>query len=306
MEKAAAAVSSIFIYPLKSCRGISVPMAPLTPYGFRWDRNWLIVNYKGRAYTLRVEPKLAFVEVELPHEAFSEVWVPTKSSFMVIKAPGMSPLKIPLTKPNNVAQGVSLWEWSGSALDEGNEAAEWFSNYLGKPSRLVRFNTESETRPADPEETYSHYIMFSDIFPYLLVSQGSLDALNERTKEPIPLNRFRANILVDGCEPFAEDLWKEFRINKLNFEGAKLCDRCKIPTIDISSGIAGPEPTKTLLTFRSDKILRPHVKPQGKVYFGQNLVWKDNSSVEKGKVVKVGDPVFVLKQYSSVAEVPAS
>ncbi|KAJ8760738.1 hypothetical protein K2173_017848 [Erythroxylum novogranatense] len=156
----------------------------------------------------------------------------------VIKSPGMSPLKIPLKKPNNVAQGVSLWKWSGSALDEGNEAAEC--------------------------------------------------------------------ILVDGCEPFAEDLWKEFRINKLNFEGVKLCDRCKIPTIDINSGIAGPEPTKTLLTFRSDKILRPHVKPQGKVYFGQNLVWKDNSSVEKGKVVKAGDPVFVLKKYSSIAEVPAN
>ncbi|XVE63605.1 hypothetical protein DITRI_Ditri07aG0033100 [Diplodiscus trichospermus] len=77
---AAAKISSIFIYPIKSCRGISVPLAPLTPTGFRWDRHWLVVNQKGRAYTQRVEPKLALVEVELPNEAFSEAWEPTKNS----------------------------------------------------------------------------------------------------------------------------------------------------------------------------------------------------------------------------------
>ncbi|KAG6781281.1 hypothetical protein POTOM_014172 [Populus tomentosa] len=268
--EATAKVSSIFIYPVKSCRGISLSQAPLTPTGFRWDRNWLVVNNRGRAYTQRVEPKLALVEIELPDEAFSEGWEPTKNSFMKIKAPGMSVLKISLMKPSEVAEGVSVWEWSGSALDEGAEAAKWFSDYLGKPSKL-----------------------------------GSLDALNQLLREPVPINRFRPNILVEGCEPFSEDLWTEIRISKFTFEGVKLCSRCKIPTINQDTGIGGTEPNETLKKIRSDRVLRPDTKPQGKIYFGQNLVWKENPGEGHGKIVNVGDPVSVLKKVSSVAEAAA-
>ncbi|GMN26945.1 hypothetical protein TIFTF001_044060, partial [Ficus carica] len=123
--------------------------------GQKWQ--WLVVNSKGRAYTQRVEPKLALVEVELPKDAFLlRILEPTTNSFLVvesakdklyglvldtvIKAPGMDVLKVSLSAPREVANGVSVWEWSGSALDEGDEASKWFSNYLGKPSRLVRFN----------------------------------------------------------------------------------------------------------------------------------------------------------------------
>ncbi|KAL3379994.1 hypothetical protein AABB24_000566 [Solanum stoloniferum] len=136
-SKEAAQVISITIYPLKSCRGISVPEAALSSTGFRWDRQWIVVNSKGRACTQRVEPSLALVEVELPNEALSEGWEPNPSSFLVIRAPGMDVLKVPLAEPSEVANGVSVWEWSGSALDEGDEASKWFSKYLGKPSRLV-------------------------------------------------------------------------------------------------------------------------------------------------------------------------
>ncbi|XVE63608.1 hypothetical protein DITRI_Ditri07aG0033200 [Diplodiscus trichospermus] len=230
---AAAKISSIFIYPIKSCRGISVPLAPLTPTGFRWDRHWLVVNQKGRAYTQRVEPKLALVEVELPNEAFSEGWEPTKNSYMVIKAPGMDTLKVSLSKPPQIADGVSVWEWSGSALDEGDEASKWFTNYLGKPSRLVRFNAAAETRPVDPVYARGHNIMFSDQYPFLLASQESLDELNKLLKEPVPINRFRPNILVNGCEPFAEDLWTEIKIGQFSFQGVKLCCRCKVRKLSI-------------------------------------------------------------------------
>ncbi|CAL2226426.1 unnamed protein product [Prunus armeniaca] len=226
---AIAKVSSIFIYPIKSCRGISVSQASVTPTGFRWDRQWLVVNYKGRAYTQRVEPKLSLVQVELPDEAFIEGWEPSKSSYLVLKAPGMDALKVSLIAPREVSNGVSVWEWSGSALDEGADASKWFSDYLGKPSRLVRFNTASETRPVEPEYAPGHKIMFSDMYPYMLLSQGSMDALNNVLKEPIPVNRFRPNILVEGCEPFSEDLWTEIRIDKLTFLGVKLCSRCKCP-----------------------------------------------------------------------------
>ncbi|KAK1390639.1 hypothetical protein POM88_018817 [Heracleum sosnowskyi] len=117
--------------------------SPLTPTGFRWDRQWLVVNSNGRAYTQRVAPKLALVDIELPTDAFTEGWKPTNNSYMVIKAPGMAELNISLRKPNGTADGVSVWEWSGSALDKGAKSSKWFSNYLGKASRLVRFNEGS-------------------------------------------------------------------------------------------------------------------------------------------------------------------
>ncbi|KAH9747109.1 MOSC domain-containing protein [Citrus sinensis] len=306
--EAAAKVKSIFVYPIKSCRGISVcQQAPLTPTGFRWDRQWMVINNNGRAYTQRNEPKLALVETELPNEAFLEGWEPTGRSFM---------------------DGVSVWEWCGSALAEGAEASNWFTNYLGKPSRLVRYNAESETRPVDPKYAAGEKIMFSDCYPFMLLSQGSLDALNKLLKEPIPINRFRPNILVDGCEPFSEDLWTGIRINNCTFQGVKLCDRCKVrtvvhslrdfpsdtsicihvfnnteivfqvPTINQDTGVAGPEPSETLRQIRSDKVLRPNQKQQGK-----NLVWKDNLS--NGKVLKLGDPVFVMRKVNSAAEAAA-
>ncbi|XVE98469.1 hypothetical protein REPUB_Repub03eG0109200 [Reevesia pubescens] len=245
-QAADAKISSIFIYPIKSCRGISVPHAPLTPTGFRWDRQWLVVNQKGRAYTQRVEPKLALVEVDLPNEAFSEGWEPTKTSYMA-----------------------------------------------------------SETRPVDPMYADGHIVMFSDQYPFMLLSQESLDALNKLLMEPVPINRFRPNILVDGCEPFSEDLWREIKISEFSFQGVKLCSRCKVPTINQDTAIAGPEPNKTLMKVRSDKVLRPDRKQQGKIYFGQNLVCKENLSQEKGKMVKVGDPLFVLQKVSSAAEAAA-
>ncbi|KAI3474328.1 hypothetical protein Pfo_029151 [Paulownia fortunei] len=301
-----ATVKSILVYPIKSCRGISVPQAPISSTGFRWDRQWVVVNSKGRAYTQRVEPKLALIGVELPNEAFSVDWEPNKHSYLVIKAPGMDVLKVPLTKSAEKVDGVSVWEWSGSAVDEGAAAAQWFSSYLGKPSRLVRFNDASEVRNVDPNYARGYKVMFSDGYPFLLLSQGSLNALNALLKEPVHVNRFRPNILVDGCKPFLEDLWTEIRINKLTFQGVKLCSRCKVPTINQETAIGGSEPTATLMSFRSDGVLRPNKKKQqGKVYFGQNLVCTDSLSEGRGKSIKVGDSVFVLKMVSSAADAAA-
>ncbi|PRQ24426.1 putative molybdenum cofactor sulfurtransferase [Rosa chinensis] len=118
----------------------------------------------------------------------------------------MDVLKISMSPPQEIADGVSIWEWSGAALDEGDDASKWFSAYLGKPSRLVRFN--------------------ADLVIVLL--QASLDTLNEHLKDPVPINRFRPNILVDGCEPFSEDLWTDFRINNFTFQCCMLCFRCQV------------------------------------------------------------------------------
>ncbi|KAL6508285.1 hypothetical protein OROHE_021827 [Orobanche hederae] len=304
-----ATVRSIFVYPIKSCRGLSLPQAPISSTGFQWDRQWLVVNSSGRAYTQRVEPKLALVQVELPTEAFSSSldWEPNKKhSYLVIRAPGMSVLKVSLAKQPEKVEGVSVWEWTGSAIDEGDDASQWFSNYLGKPSRLVRFNDASEVRNVDLDYASGYKVMFSDGYPFLLLSQGSLNALNALLKEPLLANRFRPNIVVDGCEPFSEDLWTEIKINKATFRGVKLCSRCKVPTINQETAVGGSEPTETLKSFRSDRVLRPAMKkPQGKVYFGQNMVCNESVSEGNRKSIKVGDPIFVLNMVPSAADAAA-
>uniref|UniRef100_A0A0D3HA15 MOSC domain-containing protein n=2 Tax=Oryza TaxID=4527 RepID=A0A0D3HA15_9ORYZ len=320
---AAATVKSIVVYPIKSCRGISVPQAAITFLeiwefssiylmdelgwaGLRWDRQWLVMNSAGRAFTQRVEPKLALIEVEMPQEAFTEEWQPTPDSHMVIRAPGLDPLKIPLGAKRATVDDVSVWEWSGSAYDEGDEAAEWFSSYFGKPTRLVRFNEASEIRETNPDYAQGYKVLFADAFPFLLASQGSVDALNSILKEPVPMNRFRPNIIVDGCQPYSEDLWKTIKIDKLTFLGVKLCDRCKVPTINQDNGIPGEEPTEALQALRSDEVLRPSHKNKRRVYFGQNLVCKESlSEKDEGRIIKVGDPVYVLESFPSSDEVPA-
>ncbi|XP_057430854.1 uncharacterized protein LOC130723747 isoform X2 [Lotus japonicus] len=302
-------VSDIFVYPIKSCRGISVSSAPFTPAGFRWDREWMVVNSRGKAISQRNEPKLALVHVDLPNEAFAEDWQAPEDSFMELKAPGMQPLKVCLGKQPELKNGFSVWEWTGSAWDEGSEASQWFSAFLGKPSQLVRFNTASEVRQVDPDYVKGHHpTLFTDGYPFLLSSQDSLNALNELLEEPININRFRANILVEGCEPFAEDLWSEIKIGRFSFLGSKMCGRCKITTTDQETAIVGREPLQTLMTFRSGKLIRPQDKKNRAMsYFGQYVVWNWNDSSAKGsgKVLKVGDPVYVLQKFSSPAEAPA-
>ncbi|CAN6454482.1 unnamed protein product [Victoria cruziana] len=217
----------------------------------------------------------------------------------------MDTLKVSLSKGYNILDGISVWEWSGSAYDEGNEATRWFSEYLGKPSRLVRFNTANETRPVDSNFASGYETMFSDGYPFLLISQDSLDALNKLLKEPVPINRFRPNILVEGCDPFAEDLWAEVKISGAKFHGVKLCSRCKVPTINQENAIAGDEPIKTLREFRSDKVLQPTKKPQNKVYFGQNLVCEESRSSAKRISIQVGDLVYVARKFSCHADAAA-
>ncbi|KAI3507412.1 hypothetical protein L1887_22397 [Cichorium endivia] len=297
-------VKSIFIHPIKSCRAISVSQAPLSPTGFVWDRHWVVVNSKGRGCTQRVEPTLALVQVELPMEAFSLGWEPKKTSYMVVRGPGMTTeLKVSLTKPSLKSDGVSVWEWSGSALDEGDEAAKWFTEYLGKPSRLVRFNEDSETRPVDPFYAPGFNVKFTDAFPVHLASQASLDAVNEQLKEPVSINRFRPNIFVDGCEAFAEDLWKQIKINDCTFKGVMLCPRCKVPTINQEDGTHGSEPTATMMKFRSAKALEVNpTKIKGRVYLGQMMVC-ENIDDGSRKVINVGDVIHVEEVFASYADV---
>lgn len=281
--------------------------AYLTPTGFKWDRAWMVVNSKGRMLTQRVEPRLALVEVHLPEEALNGQWGPSlpPDSALSLRAPGMEPLQVPLTcvTPESKVENASVWDWKGSALDEGPDAAEWLTRYLGKACRLVRFDSDNETRPVDPAYAAGFSTAFSDGFPLLVISQSSLDALNDKLADPLPINRFRPNILVQGCEAFAEDLWETFTICSLKFHGVKLCSRCKVTTIDQETADVGFEPLKTLQNFHAGQSMSLS-KGKGKVYFGQNVVCEESLNISNTKYpsIRVGDNLQILNKLPCVME----
>ncbi|XP_024358440.1 uncharacterized protein [Physcomitrium patens] len=295
-------VKALYIYPVKSCRGIAVPHASITPTGFKWDRQWLIVNANGLLLTQRAVKKLALVEAILPEEALDSRWGSiSPDAALCLKAPGMEPLYVPLVPqyPLKKVENITCWEWSGTALSEGDEAAQWFTKYLGKPSSLVRFDNENVTRPTDPDFAVGHKVAFSDGFPFLLISQASLDALNKKLSVSIPIDRFRPNIFVDGCEAFAEDEWGDFKIGDFHFHGVKLCGRCTVPTINQQTGEASKEPTLTLRSFRKGSLL--HIPTmENEVFFGQNVTCEDAGLPVYGTApaLKIGDVVKILKTVS--------
>ena len=259
-------ISAIYIYPVKSCRGISVTSACLDTWGLKYDRNWMLVDADGRFLTQRQFPSLALVETALEPECLQ------------LRAPGMPELRLPLFSQQGEVVDVVVWRDRCRAVDQGNEAAEWFSTHLGKTCRLVQMG-EKFSRPVDPDYApQAAQVNFADGFPLLVISEASLAELNTRLPAPLPMDRFRPNLVVSGCEPFAEDGWRTVQIGEVTFHAVKLCQRCIITTIDQMTGVSGREPLITLGTYRGVK---------SGVVFGQNLVHAGIGKVCLGSVVEV-------------------
>jgi hypothetical protein len=268
-------ISSLHIYPIKSCGGIDVTQAALTPRGFAYDRQWMIVQddneERGMFLTQRELPEMALVQPTIDGDT------------LLIRAPGMSDLCVPLMQiPDAPTLPVVVWRDTCVAVDEGALAAQWVSEYLGLSARLVRM-ADAFVRPVDP--TYAKtpaQTGFSDGYPLLLISEASLADLNERLcgrgKAAIPMRRFRPNIVVSGCDAYAEDGWSDFTIAGLPFEGVKLCARCPITTVDPATGSIPDvqEPLATLATYR---------KATRGVLFGQNVIHRELGMISIGDLV---------------------
>lgn len=203
---------------------------------------------------------------------------------------------------------VICWEWQGKAADAGDEAAAWLTKYLdnGKDFRLVRYsgNAEFRSKPAgatrrstDAKWAPDSETAFSDGFPILAISKASLDDLNNRLEDPLPMNRFRPNIVLDGCSAWAEDGWESFTagtaegssLGPIDFALVKPCDRCKVTTIDQATAESGQEPLKTLSTFRAGHLLGWGALPSWKnaVFVGWNLCTKQAGSLAVGDSIQV-------------------
>ncbi len=264
-------LSEINVYPLKSAAGRSLTRAKVVTTGFEDDRQWLIVDPSGRFVTQRGEPRLCLIRAEV------------SGGGLTLSAPGRQAVSVPAPAAGP-SKKVSVWDDVVDALPAGPEAAAWLTSFLGAPYELVRMPQPSARQVdldyADPGDT----VGFADAFPFLLISQGSLDELNRRLTERgeplMPMNRFRPNLVVAGTEPFAEDGWRRIAIGAVEFRVCKPCARCAITTVDQDSASTGLEPLRTLATFR---------RRDGLVMFGQNLIHAGEGELH------VGDEVTLLE-----------
>ena len=259
------ALSGLYVYPIKSCGGISTTCAEVGATGLLHDRRWMLVDEAGEFMSQRAHPRMALISTRLSNE------------LLTVSAPGMPDLPIPLRQENgNLIDVEVLGDVNKGAL-VGEEADLWFGEFLRFPCRLVR-KPEDDPRPVDSIYAQSgDQTSFADGFAFLLVSEASLDDLNGRLEDSLPMNRFRPNFVVSGCDAYAEDGWERLHIGGIPFRVAEACPRCAITTTDQETAERGKEPLRTLATYR---------KFDGEVYFGRNLIHDGPGTVRVGDAVE--------------------
>jgi uncharacterized protein YcbX len=262
-------VSGLAIYPVKSLRQVPVQTSTIDLCGLQHDRRWMVVDANGRMLTQRKISRMCLIQPALDEQSLS------------LQAPDMQDLQVS-REPGELECNVTVWKDSCTARDCGDEAARWLSDFLKVECRLVYFPDDEVRKPDQQYAQEGDRTAFSDGFPVLLISQSSLDDLNSHipasTNGPVPMERFRPNIVVSGCKPYAEDGWRLLKIGELTLRIVKPCSRCVIPSIDIATAERGDEPTRTLLKYR---------KRDNKVYFGQNAVIGGEGEISKGMAIEV-------------------
>jgi uncharacterized protein len=261
-------VSELYIYPIKSLGGIALNTATLTDRGFEHDRRWMLVDANDRFLSQREVNTMALLKVQL-----------TENGLLVQNSsrPGAE-LLIPFAPQTSETLTVTVWSNHCRAIRVSDAADAWFTQQLGLPCKLV-YMPDSTRRLVDGRYAHDKEITsFSDAFPLLLISQASLDDLNSRLEVPVPMNRFRPNIVFKGGTAFLEDSMKEFEINGITFFGAKPCARCVVTTIDQQTAAKAKEPLKTLSSYRTKN---------NKIYFGQNLLYQGSGHISIGDTITI-------------------
>ena len=259
-------VSELFIYPIKSLGGISVSEALVTDRGFQHDRRWMLVDEHNEFITQRSLPQMALLQTEITGEGLK---VYHKTSLEEISIPFES---------HGQTIAVQVWSDRCKAVVVDNKLDEWFSNILGKTCRLVYMPTTTKRRVDGRYALQKEITSFTDGYPFMTIGQSSLDDLNSRLEEKLPINRFRPNIVFTGGMPHEEDTWAQCTINGINFYGVKLCARCVITTINQENLEKGKEPLKTLASYRMKN---------NKIYFGQNLLHHGEGKIHVGDLIEV-------------------
>jgi uncharacterized protein len=260
-------VSNLLYYPIKACRGFEVDSAHVERMGLERDRRMMVVTPDGEFLTQREVPRLALVTPKL------------ENGTLELSAPNYDSLQIGIQSSGTPWQ-VNVWKSKGvHAIDQGEEAADWFSDWLGRPVRLVHIadgykRLVNEQYVVNPDD----HTGFSDGYPILLTSEEDLQDLNSRLESPVPMNRFRPNVVVKGCKAFEEDTWNRIRIGDVELAVVKPCARCEVTTIDKETLERNKEPLKTLGKYRKQKL--------GAI-FGQNVIPLCEGRIQVGMTVEI-------------------
>jgi uncharacterized protein YcbX len=261
-------VSELFIYPVKSLGGIPVNSATITDRGFQYDRRWMLVDANNCFLTQREFPQMALLQVDFFDGGFIVHHKIKKSQPAIISNSVFS----------NEGATAEVWSDKCRVQFVSRMLDEWFSDILSLQCRLVYMPDVSRRRVDSRYALNKEITSLSDGYPFLIIGQSSLDDLNGRLAEPLPINRFRPNIVFTGGEPYMEDRMESFSINDIQFFGVKLCGRCTITTISQENATRAAEPLKTLSTYR---------KKNSKIYFGQNLLHEGDGEIHVGDVINI-------------------
>jgi len=265
-------ISGLFVYPVKSLPGVRLQQAVVAKTGFQHDRRWMLVDENNLFISQREAPQMTQLLVAIETDGL-------KITHKINGASLVLPFGTPAADGAHRATSVTIWDDICGAEFVSKEADEWFSKMLGLNCRLV-YMPDDTKRIVDQRYAPGDYITsFSDGYPLLIIGQASLDDLNTRLDIPLPMDRFRPNIVFTGGKPFEEDLMENVQIAGINFRGVKLCARCTITTINQEDASRGKEPLKTLASYR---------QKNNKILFGQNLIHQG------GGIVKVGDSLQIV------------
>lgn len=262
-------IKSLHIYPIKSTRAVDADTMAVEARGLAGDRRWMLVDADGKFITQRDYPQLARIQAEITASGLS------------ISADGNPPLA--LAAPVNGEQvNVKVWKHEGRAYAAPDEASAWFSHFLGIECRLVWQG--DIPRPTSAEwSQQGDEVSFADGYPILVTTTASLADLNRRMDAPVPMDRFRPNIVIECDEPWAEDTWRVLKIGDVELELVKPCARCVVTTTDQATGEKNSrDPLKTLTQFR----LASGDKIKGAI-FGQNAIPRKTGTIHVGDMVEV-------------------
>jgi uncharacterized protein len=275
-------VTALYRYPVKGAAGTALDTARLDDFGIAWDRRWLVVDAVGRFITAREHPRMLQLRTALDaavgHAHSDDV-------SLVLHSDTAGVLRVPIGGPDGSteeaaapAPRVRIWHDDVAARDEGDAAASFVSAHLGFAARLV-FMPDTTLRQVDTGYARDgDRVSFADAFPLLLAGQASLDAVNRRLDAPIPMLRFRPNVVVATDAPHVEDTWRRIRIGDVACDVVKPCARCVVTTLDPATLAPSKEPLRALSAYR---------QWDGKTWFGQNAIHRGTGCIAIGARVEV-------------------
>jgi MOSC domain-containing protein len=260
-----ARVTRLFVYPIKSCRGIQVDAAELTARGFAGDRRYMLVDAAGRFLTQRRHPKMALIETAFADGGFE------------VRAPGVPAIRLPEAIPAGITETcpVRIWDDTVEATLAEPDLNIWFSEVMGLACGLVFLADYQHRAVPNAAARFDDEVAFADGAPVLLISEASLEALNGKLARPVGIERFRPNLVVTADAPHDEDEWATITIGEARLDVAWACSRCALPNVDPATGVPDPEgePIRTLTSYR---------RRDRSVYFGQNLIPRALGRIEVG------------------------